>query len=150
IGPSVADPTKMNIPARFEPPLRGHVMGTDEFGRDILSRVVSGARISLLTGIGVIAVGLGAGAALGVVAAYRGGVTSIVFMSLVDVVLALPSVLLAIVLAALLAPSLPTAILAVGVVNIPYYARLVWGVANVVLVQEYIDAAKAAGASDAR
>jgi len=125
-------------------------MGTDEFGRDILTRVISGTRISLLAGIGAIAVGLGIGTTLGVISAYKGGPISLVFMAMVDLMLALPSILLAIVMAALLSPSLPTAVLAVGVVNVPYYARLVWGVTQTVRVQEYIEAARAAGAADAR
>jgi peptide/nickel transport system permease protein len=125
-------------------------MGTDEFGRDILTRVIGGTRISLFAGIGVITLGLGVGTTMGVFAAYRGGFLSVALMSLMDLVLALPGVLLAIVLAALLSPSLPTAILAVGTVNVPYYARLVWGVTQVVRVKEYVEAARAAGASDLR
>lgn len=149
IGPMfVGNPTKIDVPSRLIPPSRGHLMGTDEFGRDILTRVVGGARISLFAGIGVITVGLGAGTTLGVFAAYRGGILSIALMSLMDLLLALPGVLLAIVLAALLSPSLPTAILAVGTVNVPYYARLVWGVTQVVRVKDYVEAARAAGASD--
>jgi ABC-type dipeptide/oligopeptide/nickel transport system permease subunit len=151
IGPAfVGNPTRIDVPARLLPPSKGHFMGTDEFGRDILSRVVGGARISLFAGVGAIAVGLGLGTTLGVFAAYRGGVWGVAVMSLVDLLLALPGVLLAIVLAALLSPSLPTAILAVGVVNVPYYARLVWGVTQVVRIQEYVDAARAGGASDLR
>ncbi|TMI80177.1 MAG: ABC transporter permease subunit, partial [Bacillati bacterium ANGP1] len=83
-------------------------------------------------------------------AAYRGGAFGLGVMSLVDIMLALPGVLLAIVIAALLSPRLTTAIVAVGVVTIPYYARLVWSVTQAVRVREYVDAARAAGASDAR
>jgi peptide/nickel transport system permease protein len=133
IGPLVtSDPMRMDVPVRLQPPSPAHFMGTDQFGRDIFSRVVHGARISLSGGVGVVLVGLGIGLTLGVVAAYRGGV------------------FLAIVIAALLSPRLTTAIFAVGIVSIPYYARLVWGVTQTIRLREYVDAARAAGASDAR
>jgi peptide/nickel transport system permease protein len=151
IGPLVtSDPLRMDVPVRLQPPSLAHVMGTDQFGRDIFSRVVRGARISLGGGVGVVLVGLGIGLALGVVAAYRGGALGLGVMSLIDVMLSLPGVLLAIVIAALLSPRLTTAIFAVGIVSIPYYARLVWGVTQTIRLREYVEAARAAGASDAR
>jgi len=144
------NPMRMDVPIRLHPPSPAHIMGTDEFGRDILTRVLHGVRISLGAGVGVVLVGLGLGLTLGVIAAYRGGTFGIGVMSLVDIMLALPGVLLAIVIAALLSPRLGTAIIAVGVVTIPYYARLVWSVTQTVRLREYVDAARAAGASDAR
>jgi peptide/nickel transport system permease protein len=150
-GPELTgDPFRMNVPERLQSPSMGHPMGTDQFGRDILSRVVNGARISLASGIGVVGVGLGVGIAIGLLSAYRGGSIALVLMGLVDLMLALPGVLLAIVIAALLAPKLTTAILAVGIVTVPYYARLIWGVTQTVRVQPYVEAAVAAGASDLR
>jgi peptide/nickel transport system permease protein len=151
IGPSLSgNPMRMNVPSRLQPPSPGHLMGTDEFGRDILARVVNGARISLGAGIGVVLVGLGIGLTVGVVAAYRAGAFGVAAMSAVDIMLALPGVLLAIVIASLLSPRLSTAIIAVGLVTIPYYARLVWSVTQTVRLREYVDAARAAGASDSR
>ena len=150
-GPALTgNPMRMDVPARLQPPSPSHLMGTDEFGRDILTRVVHGAAISLGAGVGVVLVGLGTGLTLGVVAAIRGGAFGLGAMGLVDIMLALPGVLLAIVIAALLSPRLSTAILAVGIVAIPYYARLVWGVTQTVRLREYVEAARAAGASDAR
>jgi len=150
-GPALSgDPLRMNVPERLRSPSADYLMGTDQFGRDIFSRVVHGARISLTTGIGVVAVGLGLGLALGMVSAYRGGGLALGLMGFVDLMLALPGVLLAIVIAALLSPRLTTAILAVGIVNVPYYARLVWGVTQTLRVQTYVEAAVAAGGSDGR
>ena len=141
---------RMDVPVRLQPPSFAHFMGTDEFGRDILTRVVHGARISLGAGVGVVFVGLGIGLVLGVLAAYRGGGFGLSVMSLVDIMLALPGVLLAIVIAALLSPRLTTAIIAVGIVTIPYYARLIWAVTQTVRLREYVEAARAVGASNAR
>src|SRR5688500_1669465 len=88
-GPLLAgNPLKMDIPHRLQLPSADHPMGTDEFGRDILARVVHGARISLVVGIAVVAVGLGLGTLLGVAAAYRGGTFALILMGLVDLMLA--------------------------------------------------------------
>jgi len=150
-GPLVTgSPFQMDVPARLLRPSPAHLMGTDQFGRDILTRVVRGASISLSAGVGVVLLGMGIGLAVGLVAAYRGGGFGLVAMSVVDVMLALPGVLLAIVIAALLSPRLTTAIAAVGIVTIPYYARLVWSVTQTVRLREYVEAARAAGASDSR
>jgi peptide/nickel transport system permease protein len=151
LGPlATGSPFRMNVAARLLPPSPAHLMGTDEFGRDIVTRVVRGAAISLAAGVGVVLVGMGLGMVIGIVAAYRGGGFGLAAMSAVDVMLALPGVLLAIVIAALLSPRLTTAIAAVGIVTIPYYARLVWSVTQTVRLREYVEAARAAGASDGR
>lgn len=147
---AVASPVRMDVPSRLQPPSAAHYFGTDEFGRDIFTRVIYGTRISLGAGLGVVCVGLSIGTAIGLTAAYRGGPFAVAMMSSVDVMLALPGVLLAIVIAALLSPRLSTAILAVGIVTIPYYARLIWGVAQTVRTRDYVEAARAAGASDGR
>jgi peptide/nickel transport system permease protein len=144
------DPVRMSVPERLQSPSMRHLMGTDQFGRDILSRVVHGARISLATGVGVVVVGLGLGITIGMASAYRGGSVALILMGLVDLMLALPGVLLAIVIAALLSPRLTTAVLAVGIVTVPYYARLIWGVTQTIRVQSYVEAAVAGGASDLR
>jgi peptide/nickel transport system permease protein len=146
----VRNPMQMDVPARLEPPSMAHFFGTDEFGRDIFSRAIYGARISLGAGLGVVSVGLGLGATLGLIAGYRGGMLGVAVMSVVDIMLALPGVLLAIVITALFSPRLSTAVAAVGLVTIPYYARLIWGVTQSVRTRDYVEAARAVGASDGR
>jgi peptide/nickel transport system permease protein len=151
VGPFfVASPTQQDVPARFTSPNREYQFGTDELGRDIFARVVSGARISLSSGLLSVAVGLIGGTLIGCVAGYVGRRVDLVLMGLVDLMLALPAILLAITIAARLGQGLTAAVLAVGLVGLPGYARLARGSTLAVKRREFVDAARATGASDAR
>ena len=135
---------------RLAPPLTlaEHTLGTDELGRDMLSRLVWGARISLLMGIASAVGALAVGGLLGLVSGYRGGLVDQVIMRSMDVLMAFPFILLAIALVAALGPGLFNAMLAIAVVGVPYYARTVRASSLVVRAQEYVLAARTIGASD--
>jgi peptide/nickel transport system permease protein len=150
IGPFlVADPTEQNVRVRLQGPSWAHPFGTDEVGRDILARVVDGARISILSGLASVAVGLAGGAFLGMLAGYAGGRVGLAIMAFVDLWLALPAILLAITIAARLGPGLTSAMLAAGLVGLPGYARLARGSTLTVKRREFVDAARATGLTDA-
>jgi peptide/nickel transport system permease protein len=146
VGPFFTDnPTKQNVRVRLEGPSWSHLFGTDEFGRDIFARVVNGGRISLLSGLASVAVGLIGGTMLGVIAGYLEGRAGLFIIALVDLMLALPAILLAITIAARLGAGLTSAMLAAGLVGLPVYARLARGSALTVKRREYVDAARAMG-----
>jgi peptide/nickel transport system permease protein len=146
VGPTfTSDPREQNVRARLEGPSWSHPFGTDEVGRDILSRVINGSRISLGAGLASVAVGLIAGTILGVIAGFIGGNTSLTIMAFVDLLLALPAILMAITIAARLGPGLTSAMLAAGIVGLPVYARLARGSTLTVKRREYVEAAKATG-----
>lgn len=144
-----ADPEKSRLSARLGPPSREHLMGTDEFGRDIFSRVVYGAQVSAK--VGVVAVGIAAlaGVTIGLVAGYAGGRIDLVAMRFVDLILAFPAILLALVMITVLRPSVESHMLAMGVVYAPRFARLARGGALAAKREAYVEAARAIGASDA-
>ena len=144
------DPLDQDLYARLSGPSARSWFGTDDFGRDILSRVIFGARVSLRIGLAAVAIALGTGTLIGLVSGYRGGVLDLVLMRLMDMMLAFPSILLAIVVVAILGPSLQNAMLAVGIVSIPVYARLVRGLVLTIREHDYVTAARAIGAGDAR
>ncbi|OUN01693.1 MAG: glutathione ABC transporter permease GsiD [Firmicutes bacterium ZCTH02-B6] len=131
-------------------PSQDHWLGTDELGRDVFSRLLYGARISLRIGIIAVAIGVGAGVPLGLIAGYYGRGVDNLIMRLVDIMLSFPSILLAIGLVAILGPGLNNAIIAVGVVAVPVYIRQVRASVLGVKEMEFVAAARAAGASDAR
>lgn len=133
-----------------EGPVRLYLLGTDEQGRDLFSRILYGIPISLTIGLVAVWIGLFFGAPLGGVSAYFGGRVDIVVQRLVDVMLAFPGILLAIVLVAILGPGLVNAMIAVGIAAVPIYARLVRGVVLYLKALDYVEAAKALGASHAR
>jgi dipeptide transport system permease protein len=125
-------------------------LGTDAIGRDILSRLIHGARLSLLIGIAVVALSVVAGTILGLVAGFFRGVTEIVIMRLMDITLTLPSLLLAIVIVAILGPGLMNAMLAVAIVLLPHYVRIARAAVITEVSKDYVTAAKVAGAGRLR
>ncbi len=144
------DPLQQDLAGKFATPSRAHLMGQDELGRDILSRVIYGARISLTAGLAAVAIATGVGTLVGVVAGYFGRWPDSVLMRLMDVVLAFPSILLAIVIVSILGPSLPNAMLAIGIVFVPQMARVVRSAVISVRERDYIEAERALGAGDAQ
>ena len=125
-------------------------LGTDAIGRDMLSRLVHGARLSLLIGMAVVAISIAAGIALGLVAGYARGVTEIAIMRLMDIILTLPSLLLAIVIVAILGPGIMNAMLAVAVVVLPHYVRITRASVIAEMSKDYVTAARAGGAGKVR
>ncbi len=125
-------------------------LGTDAIGRDMLSRLIHGARLSLLIGMAVVAISIVTGIALGLVAGYARGVTEIAIMRLMDIILTLPSLLLAIVIVAILGPGIMNAMLAVAVVVLPHYVRITRASVISEMSKDYVTAARAGGAGRVR
>ena len=143
------DPIETVSGAR-QPPSMEFWFGTDRLGRDVASRVVFGARISLLLGFISVAIGAVAGATLGIVSGYYRGFIDTVIMRAMDAMLAFPGILLALVIIAALGPSITNVMVAVGVSTIPTYARLIRGTVLSVRKQAYVDAARLLGVRDSR
>jgi peptide/nickel transport system permease protein len=142
-----ADPLAMAPDLRLAPPSLTHWMGTDDGGRDILSRVIFGARSSLLTALGILAMASVVGAAIGLAAGYFGGWVDEVLMRVTDMFLAFPALVLAMAMAAALGPSLFNAAVATAVVWWPWYARLVRGQALHLKHEAFVESARVSGAS---
>lgn len=140
-----ADPLAMNPQARFARPGTDHLLGTDQFGRDILSRVLHGARVSLGVGVGSVALSLVAGWCLGSVAAMRGGAVDSVIMRSMDVLFAFPAILLALALIAVLGSNPRNVVLAIGLVYTPVFARTVRAAVLTISHLEFVDAIRALG-----
>jgi peptide/nickel transport system permease protein len=130
--------------------VNGYVLGSDQLGRDLLSRLLWGARVSIVVALVAATVAFVGGGTIGLVAGYFGGTIGNILMRLIDVLMAFPYVLLAIALVAALGPGLLNALIAIAVVNVSFYARGVRGSVLVVREMEFIDAARAIGANDAR
>ena len=141
---------KQNTAIRLQTPSAAHWLGTDEFGRDILARLVHGSRVSLSVGVVAVSIALLIGGSLGAIAGFYGGKVDTLIMRFMDVMLAVPSVLLAIVIAAVLGTGVFNLILAIGIASIPSYARIVRASILSIRDQEYIEAARISGCSDAR
>ena len=141
------DPLEQDIINRLKPPSLEHPMGTDEFGRDVFSRVVYGARISLMVGLVTVALATAVGVPLGLVSGYFGGLPDNTIMRAMDVLLAFPGYLLALAVVSILGPSLMNAMIAVAIFLIPVYARTVRGIVLSVKNLEYVEAARIMGAS---
>jgi peptide/nickel transport system permease protein len=140
------DPIRISLAERLKPPSAVHFFGTDELGRDILSRIMHGARISLRIGVLVVLIAGGLGALTGAISGYVGQRVDNLIMRVMDVILSFPPLVLALALAAAMGPDLNNAILAVAFVMIPKFARLVRGEALAVKERQFIAAARAAGA----
>ena len=151
-GPALSpyDPATQELPRRLEGPSLQHPFGLDELGRDILTRIASGARISLLVGLAVVSVSSLAGMFFGSVAGYYGGRVDDVISRVIDVLMAFPGILLAIALVAVLGPSLVNVVLALSVIGWVGYARLVRGQALRAREFEFVQAARALGAGSPR
>ena len=144
------DPMEQNLYARLQPPSLDHPLGTDDFGRDILSRMIYGSRISLRVGVASITAALLVGTLLGLWAGYWGGWVDTLIMRCMDLLLAFPSILLAIAIVAVAGPGIDNAIMAVSVVLIPQFARLVRSSVLTIRETAYIEAARALGAGPMR
>ena len=144
------DPLQQDLASKFAPPSRAHLMGQDELGRDILSRVIYGARISLTAGLAAVAVATVVGTLVGLGAGYLGRWPDSLLMRVMDVLLAFPSILLAIVIVSILGPSLLNAMFAISIVFIPQIARVVRSAVISVRERDYIEAERALGAGDVR
>jgi peptide/nickel transport system permease protein len=152
LGPflSAYDPIDLQLRNRLLPPSLEHPFGTDAVGRDVLSRVLSGGRIALQVGAISVTIALLVGVPLGLVSGYYGGSVDLILMACIDVLLAFPYLLLALIVVTVLGPSLTSAMIAVGVVFVPQYLRLVRGVVLSVKGMDYVLAARATGASNVR
>ncbi len=144
------DPDVQETSRRLEAPSRSHPLGLDDLGRDVLSRIVFGARVSLRVGFSVVIIASLIGVTLGAISGYFGGWTDTLIMRLTDILLAFPGILLAIALVAVLGPSLNNVILALATIGWVGYARLVRGQVLKVREMEYVTAAKALGAKSPR
>jgi peptide/nickel transport system permease protein len=145
------DPYKMEVTkSLLGPGKEGHILGTDSYGRDIFSRIVYGARISLFVGISAVLFGAVFGSLLGLIAGYFGGRTDSVIMRIMDGMMAFPFILLAIVLMTVLGQGLYNVIIAIGISNIPGFARVVRGQVLNVKEAEYIEVTRSLGAKHGR
>jgi peptide/nickel transport system permease protein len=139
------DPNYSDMSKSFMPPNAQHWFGTDQLGRDIFSRILDGTKISLFVGVAAVSISLTIGVILGAIAGYRGGRTDTIIMRVMDMMLAIPSILLAIAFMAALGKGIDKAIIAIGLVSIPEYARIVRGSILSVKENDYVQAAKIIG-----
>lgn len=151
VGPwFTGDPLALDLPDRLAGPTWEHPLGVDELGRDVLARLVAGARVSLLVGLAVVSMSAATGLAVGAVAGYAGGWVDEIVGRVTDVLLAFPGILLAIALVAVLGPSLTNVVLALTAIGWVSYARLVRGQVLKLRELEYVQAARALGARPLR
>ena len=145
----LVDPDTVDTPNRLRPPgSPGHALGTDEFGRDLLARLVWGARVSLLAGVATAAASMLVGVVLGVLGGFYTGWVETVVMRLTDILMAFPYILLAIAIVGGLGPGLRNAMLAIAIVGFPIYTRLVRSIVLSLREREFVEAARALGATD--
>jgi peptide/nickel transport system permease protein len=144
------DPIKVNVIDSLEPPSSTHWLGTDDLGRDVFSRVLWGSRISLSVGLISVSIGLLVGTSLGLAAGYIGGKFDLLIMRGIDALLAFPALILAIAITSALGPQIQNAMIAIGIVAIPAYARLTRGQVLAVRARDFIVAARTIGCSPLR
>jgi len=144
------DPLKADLGNNLAPPSSTHILGTDEMGRDLLSRIIHGARISLQLGLISVGTALVIGILIGAPAGYYGGLADHMLMGIVNIMMAFPTFLLAIMIVAILGPSLSNCMVAVGIALIPLYARLSRAMFLYLRELDFVQAARMIGASDVR
>lgn len=144
------DPIKVNVSDSLIPPGTAHWLGTDDLGRDVLSRVMWGARVSLSVGVISVSIGLLVGTSLGLAAGYLGGKFDLLIMRGIDALLAFPALILAIAITSALGPQIQNAMIAIGIVAIPAYARLTRGQVLAVRSRDFIVAARTIGCTPMR
>ena len=144
------DPLDQDVFHRLTPPECSHFLGTDEYGRDVLSRIIWGTQISLTVGFLSVLLGMFMGTAMGIVAGYSGGKTDTLVMRMVDVLLSFPTLITGIMIAAILGSGLVKLIITIGIVFAPRFARLAYGPTLAVKEMEYVSSAKVIGASSFR
>jgi peptide/nickel transport system permease protein len=137
--------TAIDVAHKLAPPSAAHLLGTDHFGRDVASMLMVGAQNSIMVGVVAVSIGISIGVAAGLLAASRGGWVEEVLMRLADFTFAFPAVLSAILITALLGPGIVNSIIAIGIFNIPAFARLTRGAARGIWLHDFILAARAAG-----
>ncbi|MDQ2801954.1 MAG: ABC transporter permease [Pseudomonadota bacterium] len=143
-------PYSLDVATMLRPPSGTHLLGTDELGRDELSRTIFAARVSVEVALVAVAVGVTGGMAVGIFSAYLGGIADLGLMRFMDLLFSFPAILLAVVLMASLGTSVVNAMIAIGIVFIPGFARLARVATMQVLRQQYVDAARTIGMSDGR
>ena len=151
IGADIVAPEGLDdqvLTRRFSPPSREALLGTDHLGRDILSRIIHGSRLSLSIGFITTSIGLLVGGTLGAIAGYYGGREDQIIMRFMDVILAIPGFIFAVALVTALGPNLTNLMIAVGINTIPYFARIIRSSVMSVKENEFIEAARAIGSSD--
>ncbi len=145
------DPEAMDTPHRFAPPgTVGHILGTDEFGRDVLSRIIYGSRVSLLVAVAAVALATAIGGTIGLLSGYVGGGVDTLCMRIVDVLFAIPAMMVALGVVGLLGPSEKSVMIALGVAYAPLFARIIRSAVVGIRSQGFVEAARAMGASEAR
>ena len=148
---NLADPDITNTADRFVKPFSSDaILGTDHLGRDLFSRLLWGTRLSIAVGFAAALISAVVGAVIGILAGYYGGNTDNILMRGVDMLMAFPNILLALAIVAALGPGLMNALIAVAVVNIPFFARNIRGVTVGIVHREFVDAARLSGMTDAR
>lgn len=152
LAPALApyNPYESNLPQALQAPSAAHIMGTDELGRDIWSRILYGARISLIVGVEAVALALVCGVILGAVAGFYGGKIDTAIMGIMDIMLSFPDILLAIAFMTVMGRGIDKAVIAIGIVSIPQYARIVRGSVLSVKENVYVTAARVVGNGDFR
>jgi peptide/nickel transport system permease protein len=145
-----ADPLTMSITGRLQGPSRGHPFGTDQFGRDVLSRVMTGAVTSIAVGVIAVGIGAGVGVLLGLVSGYVGGWPDETLMRMVDAVQGFPAILSALLFTAVFTPGTAVSMAAIGIAFVPAFARLTRGAVLELRDREFVVAARALGGGDAR
>jgi peptide/nickel transport system permease protein len=144
------DPIEQDLDARLLPPSRMHWLGSDDLGRDLLTRILYGGRVSLTVGVVSVLIALVVGTLAGLFAGYYGRTADSVTMRVMDIMLAFPATLLAIFIVGIRGPGLNNAMLAIGIINVPIFARLVRGSVLRVRQEEFVEAARAVGSSHTR